>query len=93
MEFISALSSWCSGSGFGHGAGYGMSGMSGWMPFHFGGILQLVVIGLIIYFTVRMFRKPDTGPSAPSAQDILKRRYASGEIDEETYIRMKNELK
>ncbi|TIH13546.1 hypothetical protein D0S45_14635 [Marinifilum sp. JC120] len=90
MEFISALSSWCGGPGFGHGAGYGMSS---WMPFHFGGILQLIVIGLIIYFTVRMFRKADTGPSAPSAQDVLKRRYASGEIDEETYRRMKDELK
>lgn len=90
MEFISALSNWCSGLGFGHGAGYGMGG---WMPFHFGGIFQLIVIGLIIYFTACMFRKPDTGTGAPSAQDILKKRYAAGEIDEETYSRMKDDLK
>ncbi|CCO25168.1 SHOCT domain-containing protein [Maridesulfovibrio hydrothermalis] len=90
MEFISALSNWCSGPALGHGAGYGMGG---WMPFHFGGILQLVVIGLIIYFTVRMFRKPATEGRTPSPSEILKRRYASGEIDEQAYKRMKDELK
>ncbi|WP_432735667.1 SHOCT domain-containing protein [Maridesulfovibrio sp. FT414] len=67
--------------------------MSSWMPFHFGGILQLVVIGLIIYFTVRMFRSPASGHETSSAYDILRNRYASGEIDEQTYRRMKDELK
>lgn len=90
MEILSAVGSWCNGLSFGHGAGYGMMG---WLPFNFGGLLQLVVIGLIIYFTVRMFRRPATGPDAPSALELLRKRYAAGEIDEQTYKRMKDELK
>ncbi len=91
MDFFSAVGSWC--SGLGYGGGYGMSGMGGWLPFHLGGILQLAVIGLIIYFTVRMFRRPVGGPDSPSPLDIIKRRYACGEIDEQTYTRMRDELK
>ncbi|WP_320169368.1 hypothetical protein [Maridesulfovibrio sp.] len=90
MEILSSFGNWCSGLSFGHGAGYGMSG---WMPFHFGGILQLLVIGLIIYFTVRLFRRPDTGVRSDTSLDILKKRYASGEIDESIYTRMKDELR
>ncbi len=89
MEILSSFGSWCNGLSFGHGGGYGMGG---WMPFHFGGILQLIVIGLIIYFVVRMVRRPATEGVPLSAVDILKKRYAAGEIDEETYRRMKDEL-
>lgn len=90
MEFLTSFGSWCSGPGFWHGGGYGSS--FGSMPFHFGGIFQLLVIGLIIYFTARLFRKPATqsGPGTP--EEVLKRRYAAGEIDEPTFKRMKDEL-
>lgn len=96
MDFLTAFNNWCTGAGFWHGGGQGMTGMGsfgGWMPFHFGGIFQLLIIGLIIYFTVRLLRKPATnaGPEAP--EDILKRRYAAGEIDIATYRSMKDELK
>ena len=93
MEFFSAFGRWCDGPAFWNGTfGGGGHGWTGWMPFHFGGIVQLVVIGLIIYFTVRIFRSPITnnGPDSPEA--ILKRRYAAGEIDEQTYGAMKNNL-
>lgn len=96
MEILSSIGNWCSGfssghgAGFGHGAGYGMGS---WMPFHFGGILQLIVIGLIIYFTLRMFRKPVPVNQEDSIMEMVRRRYASGEIDEETYRRMKDQLK
>ena len=91
MEYLSGFSSWCPGTGFWQGGGHGAFG--GYMPFHFGGILQLVIIGLVVYFTVRLFRKPTTenGPSTP--EDILKRRFARGEIDEPTYKAMKDELR
>lgn len=89
MDFLTSFNGWCNGAGFWHG---GSSGMAGWMPFHFGSIFQLLLIGLLIYFVYRMVRKPETA-SGPSPQDILKRRYASGEIDKETYDRMRDELK
>jgi len=90
MEFLGAIGSWCGGPGFFQGGG---PGFNSWMPFHFGGILQLVIIGLIIYFVARMLRRPamDTGTSSP--QDVLKRRYAAGEIDKETYNQMKDDLR
>ena len=91
MEYVSAFSNWCPGAGFWQGGGHGAWG--GYMPFHLGGILQLLVIGLIIYFTVRLLRRPtaETGPDTPEA--ILKRRFARGEIDEATYKTMKDELR
>lgn len=89
MEFFSALGGWCGGPGFWYGGG---GGWQGWMPFHFGGLFQLIVFGLIIYFIARMFRSQTTGGNAPSAQDVLNRRYATGEIDKETFDRMKDDL-
>jgi len=91
MEILSAFGNWCGGPGFWqHGGG---PGMSSWMPFHFGGIFQILIIGLIIYFIARMFRNPATATGAPSPHDVIKRRYAAGEIDKETFDRMKDELK
>ena len=93
MDYITAFNHWCTGTVFWHGGGYGMSSWGGWIPFHFGGIIPLLIIGVIIYFTARLFRKPAThaGPDAP--EDILKRRFAAGEIDADTYRAMKDELK
>lgn len=90
MEFLNAIGTWCGGLTSWQGGGHGWGG---WMPFHFGGIFQLLVIGLIIYFTVKMIRKPaaTSGPGSP--ETLLRRRYARGEIDEETYRKMKDELK
>lgn len=95
MNFLAAFNNWCGGPGLWHAGGG--PGMFNTFPFHFGGIFQLIVIGLIIYFTVRLIRKPDTGYGTPSPQGespetVLKRRYAAGEIDEQTYKHMKQEL-
>ncbi len=67
-------------------------GMFGW-----GGILGLVLVATVAYFLIKYlndnknvsnaFRKKD------DAIDILKERYASGEISEEEYIRKLNKLK
>ncbi|EGB14869.1 Protein of unknown function DUF2078, membrane [Pseudodesulfovibrio mercurii] len=94
MDYFTAFGNWCPGPGLWHGGGFG--GWAGSMGmgfgFPFGGIIQLLILGLIVYFTVRLFRRPAThsGPGTP--QDVLKRRYASGEIDRETYRAMKDEL-
>ncbi len=88
MDIISAFGGWCGGTGFWQGG----PGPQGWMPFHFGGIFQILVIGLIVFLVARMFRQKDaTGEASP--QEILKRRYASGEIDKETFHNIRDELK
>lgn len=75
--------------GFGHmwGGGYGM----------FGGLMMMVVfwglvIGLIVLFVRRFSNRSDTSPQ-PNALDILRERYARGEIDEEEYEQRKAKLK
>jgi len=71
---------------------------------HFGGggllalVLFAVIAGAVVLLVVGLRGGKQTGspsePSAaePSALDILKRRYASGEIDREEYERMREEL-
>ena len=67
-----------------------------WM-FGFSGLgmlIGLLLLVAVVYVVLRFFRKPGTLAGGPSgALDILKERYARGDIDRETYDRMKNELK
>ena len=72
---------------------------SGWMGMGFGGgLLMLLFWGLAIVGFVALVRwiiswnEPGRGEREPDALDILKRRYASGEIDQKTYQEMKREL-
>jgi len=56
-------------------------------------ILFLIVLGVAIYFIVQNIKlKNGTGQTAESPLDILKKRYAKGEITKEEFDRMKNEL-
>ncbi len=74
--------------------GPGMMGGSGLMGFMI--ILWIVVIGLIIWVTVAAVNRPvksgDTNLSEDSPIEILKRRYARGEIDKEEYETKKKDL-
>lgn len=81
------------------GYGYGMMGpgmMGGYSTMFLMPILWIVVIGLIIWAVVAAFRRPGesdiTSRSADSALEILKRRYARGEIDKEEYEAKKKDL-
>jgi putative membrane protein len=49
-------------------------------------IVIVLIIALIFYWLIHAAKKKET------AVDILKKRYASGEIDKETFDRMKEEL-
>jgi putative membrane protein len=70
---------------------YGYGGMLMWLLF-------LILAGLLIYFVVTQTRKPPAqdgrSPEAPSETplDILKKRYARGEIDKEEFDRLKRDL-
>ncbi len=71
----------------GWGMGYGIMGMA-----H--GLLWLVLIGLGIAVLARSLR--NDGRSAPpqeeSALDVLKKRYARGEIDKDEFEQKKRDL-
>ena len=81
---------------------YGPQGPGGWGPmmhygFGYGGmfmwIIFLMVIGLLIYFISQSQKtKGQTPTHNESPLDILKRRYAKGEIAREEYERMKKDL-
>ena len=69
----------------GYGMGFGMC----WV----GIILQFILIIAIVYFLVSFFRRADIlekKGSVPTndAQDIVRERFAKGEITEEEYERM-----
>jgi putative membrane protein len=72
--------------------------MSGWGPFAFvGGILNIVFWIFIILLVVRLIRGMRRGNWGhwmhdKSALDILKERYAKGEINKEEYEEKKKDL-
>ena len=76
------------GEGFGHmmwGGGFGMAG----------GLMMLVFWGAIIaliVFAVRGFSAGSGSADKSDAAEILRQRYAKGEIDDEEYERRKAKL-
>lgn len=71
------------------------------MGFGFGGwfmpVISIVVIGLIVWGIVALVRHTNKSNCCSPAQrntalDILKRRYASGEISREQYEQLKKDL-
>jgi putative membrane protein len=84
------------------GGPYGPQGPGGWGPmmhygFGYGGmfmwIIFLIVIGFLIYFIVQARKTKGQMPTQyESPLDILKKRYAKGEITKEEYEKMKKDL-
>jgi putative membrane protein len=70
----------------GYGPGYGFGGI-------FMGILFLIVIGVVIYFVVRNVNTRGGAFGNESALDILKKRFARGEITKEEYDKIKDNLR
>ena len=86
----------CTGQGY-----YGPMGPGRWSMMHYGfgyggmfmWIIFLLVIGLLIYFIVQSQKTKGQMPTQnENPLDILKRRYANGEIQKEEYERMKKDL-
>jgi putative membrane protein len=60
-------------------------------------IFWVIMIGLCLYFIFRRrrsnrTREPARGPEGETALDILKKRYASGEINKDGFERMKRDI-
>jgi len=70
----------------GWGGGFGM----GLMIFFW--LLFLGLIGTLIWFLIRKGSESTFKPDNESPLEILKRRYARGEIDDEEFRRMKKEI-
>ncbi len=74
------------GGGWRHIMYYGYGGGFMW-------ILFLVVIGILAYIVIQNVKKKGgAGASGEAPIDILKKRYAKGEITKEELDRMKREL-
>jgi len=58
------------------------------------GVLFLVAVGLIVYFIVRneIKQKPSALPEGETPLEIIKRRYAKGEISRDAYEQLKKDI-
>lgn len=66
--------------------------MNGFMGF--GWFFWIIVVGLVIWAVIQMSSKNQniTSGSSETPLDILKKRYAKGEITKEEYENMKRDL-
>ena len=79
----------------GYGGMMGPGMMGGYGSMFFMPILWIVVIGLIVWAVTAAVRRPgdtDMTRSGESALEILKRRYARGEINKQEYEERKKDL-
>ncbi len=80
------------GPGQGQGQGFGPGGYQMMSPLG-GGLFMILGLVLIIMLAVWLLRRsPSGGAGGETALDILKKRYAKGEISREDFERMKQEL-
>lgn len=69
----------------------GMMGYLGWGGMLMGAIVLILLI-IAIVIAVKAFNKKPTSLLGDSPSDILKKRYANGEIDKEEYERVRDHL-
>ena len=71
---------------WGHMMGYGCDGGFMWL-------IVLLLVGVVIYFLLQASKSKGSADSTTETHlDILKKRYAKGEIDKEEFDRKKKDL-
>jgi putative membrane protein len=74
------------GNGYMMNYGFGYGGMFMWLIF-------AILTGVVIYFIMQSSKSKDSaGPAQDTPLDILKKRYAKGEINKEEFDRIKKDL-
>lgn len=72
--------------------GASMTGMMGWMLIW--AVLGVTLIVVIVLGAVWLIRRTDARPGrADSPEEILRRRFAAGGIDEDEYFRLQADLR
>lgn len=75
---------------------YGGWGVRGWILMLLCAVFWVGIIALAVYLVTRALSRVGLGAATGRTEtplEILKRRYAAGEISSEEYQRMKEELK
>ncbi len=78
--------------GYTNYGGWGAGNMMGWFG---GGIMMIVfwvLLIIVIVWAVRELRSKHVGSNSSNALDILKERYAKGEINKEEFESKKKDL-
>ncbi len=76
-----------------NGYGHMMNSWGGAIMMGLGGLLVLVVIGVLVYFVVKSSGTGGFGANPHETPlDVLKKRYARGEITKEQFDEMKKDL-
>lgn len=72
--------------------GYDMTGMGWWMMIS--SVIWLVLVAIAVWAFARWVTRPtqSNASSSPSATEILRQRFARGEIDSDTFERMRRQL-
>lgn len=82
--------------GYGGHGGWMIGGQGSewsWPFFAFGGVTHLLFWGIVIYMVVALVRgRGGRRQERDPALDLLGKRYVSGEISQEDYLRMKKDL-
>ena len=66
--------------------------MGEWWGMGFGWIVPLFIIAMVVWMVTSRYRRGPGAPSRNSALEILKERYARGELSKEEFESMRKEI-
>jgi putative membrane protein len=72
--------------------GYGMMGGMGWFGMLLWGVFLILMVALVLWVVFSLAR-PQPRPSEPDAQEILRQRFARGEINREEFDQARTALR